>query len=137
MDKIYRIHRILFPLPGWERKNLIACGEGKNIGSFSQQWAQPRGLPNAGAKTTILQILLVLSHTNSFKLGRDTCLLADLVGSYSINFGVPFDWNHLVSVCVYGMVASLAQEAESAFRQVPNEVTPFDRHARLLSAAAR
>jgi hypothetical protein len=32
-----------------------------------------------------LKILLILSDTNSFELGRDTCLLADLVGSYSIN----------------------------------------------------
>jgi len=72
-----------------------------------------------------------------FELGRDTCLLADLVGGYSINFGVPFDWNHLGAVCVYGIVTSLPQEMEAAFRQVPNEVTPFYRHAGLLLAVAR
>ena len=72
-----------------------------------------------------------------FEFGRDTGLLADLVGSYSINFCVPFDWNDLGAVCVYGMVTSLPQEVEAAFRQVPNEVTPFDRHAGLLLEFAR
>ena len=64
-----------------------------------------------------------------FEFGCNTSLFADLVGGYSINFSVSFDWNNLGAVCVYGMVASLPQEAKAAFRQVPDEVTPFDRHA--------
>jgi hypothetical protein len=72
-----------------------------------------------------------------FEFGRDTGLLADLVGSYSINPLVPFDGNDLGAVCVYGMVTALPEQMEAAFRQVSNEVTPFDRHAELLSAVAR
>jgi hypothetical protein len=53
-----------------------------------------------------------------FEFGCNTSLFADLVGGYSINFSVSFDWNNLGAVCVYGMVASLPQEAKAAFRQV-------------------
>ena len=74
---------------------------------------------------------------NLFEFWRNTCLLANLVGGDSINFCVPFDRNDLDAVCVYGVVTSLAQEAKAAFRQVPNKVTPFDRHGGPLSAAAR
>lgn len=68
---------------------------------------------------------------------QDTGLLADFIGRDAIKLLVSFYRNNLGAVCKYGVVGPFSQQAEAAFCQVSNEITPFDRHAELLSAAAR
>jgi len=53
-------------------------------------------------------------------------LLADFIGRDAIKLLVSFYWNNLGAVCKYGMVGTFSQQAEAAFCQVPNEITPFD-----------
>jgi len=56
----------------------------------------------------------------------DTSLLADLIGSNSVNFLVSFHWNDLGAICVNGMITAFPEQMKAVVRQVPNEVTPFD-----------
>ena len=57
---------------------------------------------------------------------QDTGLLADFIGRDAIKLLMPFYRNNLGAVCKYGMVGTFSQQAEAAFCQVPNEITPFD-----------
>jgi hypothetical protein len=57
---------------------------------------------------------------------QNTGLLADFIGRDAIKLLVPFYWNNFGAICEYGMAGTFSQHAEAAFRQVPDEITPFD-----------
>jgi len=55
-------------------------------------------------------------------------LFADFVRSDSIKKSVPFNWNSLYVICIYGMILPFAQQIKSTLFQISDQITSFNRH---------
>ena len=56
-------------------------------------------------------------------------MFAELVCSYAVELGVPFDRDNLGSVGVDGMVRAFPKQIEAMLLEMPNKITALDSHA--------